>query len=335
MSTMKLAKPQPPQKGERQYKWKMAAYEQALKEWEETNNKMTAAEIKASMEKVDGNRKKKVLTDEGEPGVEAEEGSGDKKAKRKASGKRPTISNSGGTRHTIESADQWQRAFEFFNSRLFDGELPEVLIQWEHQVKKGKPAWCGMFQPKRWGESRGVAEIHYIGIDPVVHYLKNDKETLQTLVHEMCHLWVEAIGKGKIKPFHCKRWAAKMEECGLTPIIVTAKGEKALDKNGEPKKTGRYATDTLVAGGQFDRSADELIETGFKLVYTRIPDPIKEKKPKEKKPPKRVDHVCPDCDHTVKDDREAVLYCGQHGKKPVKMLPDVEDPNVEEQLGDE
>lgn len=341
MTTVRMTKPVPPKKGERQYAWKMKAYEASLRDWEAINDpdRKAKAEIKTSMEKVNELRKKPKFSKVPPSKVEEETAEEEVKARprtakapkiKQRTAKAPKIEQSNGSpRHTVESADQWQRAFEWFNRHLFDGDLPEVLIQWDHQKKKGLPAFDGIFQPKRWGESRGVAELHYIGIDPVVHYTKKDKDTLRTLVHEMVHLWVEAIGKGKIKPYHCKRWSAKMVELGLRPIILNSKGIPTPDK-----ETGRYATDELIKGGLFDRAADELISQDFRLTYTRIPDPVKEKKPKEKKPPTRVDFLCPDCDHKVKDKRESRLLCGHH-KNPILMIPDVEDPSVEEMLDEE
>lgn len=224
---------------------------------------------------------------------------------------------------TLEAAEQFQVAFDHFNKTLFKGELEDTIIGWEVSKKA-----AGVFRPDRWAKLRGEPVCHEIGLNPVEHHQRNTLFTLSTLVHEMCHLYVQQSGNAKVKPYHCKHWHKIMLQVGLIPIIIDGKGNPLLTKDGEPKETGKNATHEEDPNGAFMEEYNALLATGFDIVWSRIPDPVAPKSAKPPKPKARVKHVCPKCDEYAVAKREHSLTC-----KPCKkeMVPDLSDDPIEEE----
>ncbi|MDV5717555.1 SprT-like domain-containing protein [Enterobacter hormaechei] len=89
------------------------------------------------------------------------------------------------TRATERAYSELQQAFDFYNQRLFDGELPDCLITFQ----RGKNT-MGYFSYRRFvaadGSGRMIDEIalnpEYFPVYPLI-------EVMQTLVHEQCHMW--------------------------------------------------------------------------------------------------------------------------------------------------
>ncbi len=82
----------------------------------------------------------------------------------------------------------YQKIFNYFNDQLFDGQLPDVILNFSRMANTH-----GFFAPERWEDHQKVRS-HEISLNP--HTLgRSPKEVLATLVHEMCHLWQESFGK--------------------------------------------------------------------------------------------------------------------------------------------
>lgn len=208
------------------------------------------------------------------------------------------------TTPTLELADQLQQAFDFFNARLFKGELEQCLLSYEPH-KKVK----GYFLPKRFVkkmEKRASGDIvlHKIALNPMTHHERTTKMTLSTLVHEMVHLKVEQSGKGPVRPYHCKKWAEAMTAIGLIPVVVNSKGLPT------GKATGANATHEIEVGGPFEEACDELIKSGFDLPISQLPELPKETKPKKKKKKDTVTYCCPSCDTKFQAKRGLNANCG-------------------------
>jgi hypothetical protein len=278
-------------------------------------DKSNKALIKARADRAEHTAKEKEAPKEKEPAIKI----------------RPAISN---VAPTLEAAEQFQNAFQFFNRELFNNKLEQCMITWQsHKVGKG---WArGFFAPDRWGRAKGEQPVHQISLCPITHGERDTRATLSTLVHEMCHQWVEQIGKGKVKPFHCKNWVKEMEVVGLQPIILKGDGTPATDKDGNPKKTGKNATHEIIKGGRFDEACKELMETGFEIVWSRVPDPVAPKSDKPKKPKTRIKHVCPKCGEYAVAKRDHKLTC-QPCKKVMEPEEDDADlPTTEDEADDE
>jgi len=145
------------------------------------------------------------------------------------------------------------QAYKFFNRRLFDNNLPDVIFTL--QRKKGV---LGYFAAKRWGDIKGNF-CNEIAINPA--YFANSRmiEVMQTLVHEMAHCWQHAHGNPSDAHYHNKEWAQKMISIGLMP-----------SSTGEPggEITGRAMSDFIIKEGKFLSLVTEFIGSdGFQLSW--------------------------------------------------------------------
>ena len=169
---------------------------------------------------------------------------------------------------TKEEYNNLDDAYKYFNTSLFNNNLPDCLIT--YQRKKGAHGyfWAHKIQNKHNNEK--ISEIA-LNIDSNDRY---DIEVLSTLVHEMCHLWQCYFGKMSRGGYHNKQWFSKMIEIGLEP---TGKGQKVSHD---------------IVEGQFKTQADKFIANGFKFDWQSINDAKANKKAKKKN---KVKYSCPAC----------------------------------------
>lgn len=210
---------------------------------------------------------------------------------------------------TLAIAQELQQAFDFFNREFFEGRLPHCVLTLTRLRK-----YAGQFAPKRWlsrSAKAKAADCHEIQIDAVVMRERGDKRALSTLLHEMIHLAVEHSGKGPKRAYHCKIWAGIMKEMGLQPVAIV---------KGQPvpgKETGANCTHEIIKGGPFDKSADELLATGFQFSWGAVAEPEKEKGKKKSKAGAKVAHECPKCGDKAWGKSSLKLVCGNDGAKMV------------------
>jgi len=183
---------------------------------------------------------------------------------------------------TIEQFTSMQALFEYFNVCLFDGKLPNILL---NLSRKG-PNTGGFFAPSRWKslkEENGQA-IHEISLNPEC-LRKDTKTVVSILVHEMAHLWQQEFGEKKSRSgYHNKEWGAKMEEIGLMPSDTGQEGGK---------KTGQSMSHYIIPGGKFDVVYEQM-DKDLLLPFQHIIIPAKNKTNKNK-----VKYTCPTCDSNV------------------------------------
>lgn len=167
---------------------------------------------------------------------------------------------------TAEMYESLQLAFDHFNRRLFNDQLPKVILT--VQRKKGI---TGYFAPYRWGNLNGE-QCHEIAINP--SYIANCRlvEVMQTLVHEMVHCWQHCFGSPGRDYYHNKEWAMKMIKVGLMPTSTGQPGGAI---------TGQQIGDYIIEGGAFLEAFNELKETRqFQLAWIdrralpRLHDPL-------------------------------------------------------------
>lgn len=157
---------------------------------------------------------------------------------------------------TIELHGLLQSAYDFFNVEFFNAKLPDCMITTQREKKV-----MGYFSPNRWVHSKGES-VHEIAINPA--YFANVEliQGLQTIGHEMCHLWRyekrRIEGDSRNSAYHDKVWAQKMEEIGLTP-----------SHNGLPggRKTGQKMSDYVASGSRFETACTKLVSDGFRITW--------------------------------------------------------------------
>ena len=152
-----------------------------------------------------------------------------------------------------------QDAYDFFNDKLFAGELPPCLLTLQREKNT-----MGYFSSNRW-QGGGKHVVHEIALNPAFFITHKPLELMQTLVHEMVHLWQHEFGKPSHRAYHNTEWANKMESIGLMP-----------SDTGEPggKRTGQRMSDYPIEGGAFYLQCIVFAKMGYKTAILR---PLRQK----------------------------------------------------------
>lgn len=158
---------------------------------------------------------------------------------------------------TEQAYQELQRAYDWYNNYLFNGELPSCLITFQRAKKT-----MGYFCPKRFVDQQGNITDE-IALNPEFFPIFPPIEIMQTLVHEMCHLWQSHLGNPSRSGYHNAEWARKMEAIGLMPSSTGRAGGA---------KTGQKMGDYAIPDGLFARVTLKLFSQGFAISwYDRHP----------------------------------------------------------------
>jgi predicted SprT family Zn-dependent metalloprotease len=157
---------------------------------------------------------------------------------------------------TKEFYELFQFIYDYMNERLFKNELPKCMI-----VITRKNQTFGYFSPESWINEKKVKSDE-IAINPTLFKKFPLLEILQTVAHEMCHLWQYHFGSPSRRTYHNKEWAEKMIQIGLMPSDTGKEGGKMVGQ-----KMGDYP----IKGGLFSDLAEEILEKEYfsKLWYDR------------------------------------------------------------------
>lgn len=168
------------------------------------------------------------------------------------------------TSPTQQAYAEMQTAYQHFNAALFDNQLPHCLITFN---RKGVHV-AGYFSPARFGRIDGGAATDEIALNPIHFKSLGTREAMQTLVHEMTHLWQHHFGKPGRGRYHNLQWADRMITIGLMPSDTGLPGGKI---------TGDHMGDYPIDGGPFLATLAALEAVGFRLTwYDRILDILME-----------------------------------------------------------
>ncbi|MCZ2134628.1 MAG: SprT-like domain-containing protein [Burkholderiales bacterium] len=147
-----------------------------------------------------------------------------------------------------------QTAFDHFNRELFsDAPLPSCLITLQREKRT-----YGYFSPDRFVRRHDGRKAHEIALNPAYFGVVPIVEILQTIVHEMAHLWQHEHGKPGRRRYHNVEWANRMEAMGLMP-----------SDTGKPggKRTGEHMADYPIEGGRFLAATDALLTKDFRVSW--------------------------------------------------------------------
>ncbi|WP_338578688.1 SprT-like domain-containing protein (plasmid) [Brevundimonas olei] len=147
-----------------------------------------------------------------------------------------------------------QHVFDVLNRELFDGQLPACLMTLQREKST-----LGYFSFNRFVSSDGGGEFtDEIALNPTYFARIGLREIVQTVAHEMVHLWQAHYGEPGRGRYHNKEWAAKMEEIGLMP-----------SHTGEPggRKVGQKMSDYPIDGGRFLAVFDQLATDAFRISW--------------------------------------------------------------------
>ena len=203
---------------------------------------------------------------------------------------------------TLEIANSFQTAFDYFNKHLFENELPQANITLNR--KEGANGYYSKERfierststpPIVWGNA-----LDEIAMNPDT-FGRSDKQILATLVHEMCHHWQfhHGISKAKTPGYHNKEWAKKMVKVGLLPISKTT-GSKG---------TGLHVGTEIIGDEKFDKLCTEfLAKYPFDLKYaSKFSGKKKERKTHTKY---SFRYECPLCNNWAKAPIDTNIVCG-------------------------
>jgi predicted SprT family Zn-dependent metalloprotease len=190
---------------------------------------------------------------------------------------------------TTELYAELQEIFDFFNQKLFIGELPNCLIS----LQRSKGA-AGYFAYSSWENDKGK-KIDEIALNPSNFKNKDLKTILSTFVHEMCHLWQSYFGKVGKNGYHNQEWAEKMQAIGLIPSHTGKRGGN---------QTGYKMSHFVLKDGLYEKSFNELEKLGGKMSWI---ESIGEQK---KNYVKKIKYVCPECNIKLWGKPNLNIICG-------------------------
>ncbi len=176
---------------------------------------------------------------------------------------------------TVEQFVAYQALAQYFNERLFGGDLPPVLLNFSRKGQRTR----GFFAANRW--EKAAALTHEISLNPQLLKERSPLETASTLVHELCHLWQFVYGTPSRAGYHNREWAEKMEAVGLMPSDSGEVGGK---------RTGQQMTHSVIPDGPFER-AFRAMPSGYLLPWVSG-DPAPRSQPRR---PSKLKYTCPGC----------------------------------------
>ncbi len=153
---------------------------------------------------------------------------------------------------TATTYTELQHVFDVLNEELFGGKLPPCLMTLQREK-----ATLGYFSHKRFVSSGGGAVTDEIALNPA-YFARIGLQEIQTVAHEMVHLWQAHLGNPGRARYHNHEWARKMEEIGLMP-----------SDTGQPggRKVGQKMADYAIEGGRFLEVFNALATADFKISW--------------------------------------------------------------------
>lgn len=159
---------------------------------------------------------------------------------------------------TAQTYAELQQVFTVFNRELFADQLPPCLLTLQREKRT-----YGYFSLGRFG-SRAGQTTDEIALNPEYFAVVPVVEILQTVAHEMVHLWQAHFGRPGRARYHNEEWADKMEAIGLMP-----------SSTGQPggRRVGDRMADYVLPGGRFSAVVSDLVQgEGFGITwYDRFP----------------------------------------------------------------
>lgn len=158
---------------------------------------------------------------------------------------------------TIDAYSELNQAYDFFNEKLFNGELPKCLLTFQRESRTMGYLARGRFV------NRGGEQLDELALNPSYFGIRSIAETLSTLVHEQCHKWQWLYGKPSRPGYHNHDFAKKMESIGLMTSQTGLPGGK---------RVGQQMDHYIIKGGPFELACEQLLSTQFSLSwYDRFP----------------------------------------------------------------
>ena len=164
----------------------------------------------------------------------------------------------GDLKPTLDTYDELQRAFDFFNTELFEARLPQCLITLSRQHDT-----LGYFSANQFvnlSEGGKGEYCHEITLNPTYFAIRSIQENLSVMAREMVSLdqLLNTEGKPPRRRYRNREWADMCEAIGLMP-----------SDTGKPggKRVGDSVQTYIIDGGRFDLASAKLVDSEFKLSW--------------------------------------------------------------------
>ena len=194
-----------------------------------------------------------------------------------------------GVKEYIETVMYLSKMYDFFNEKLFSGELIKPMITINPDERNKSYGW--ITRDRLWKESEKDEGMYEINLS--AQYLNRPiSETAATLIHEMCHQWARVNNfkdTTRLGSFHNKLFRQIAEDHGLNVEFNHGHGWSVtkLDKSTE-------------------RLLQDFIEKNPNQFVYRVM-PIKPKRVRNVSVRK---YVCPECESSVRATKAVNLVCG-------------------------
>jgi hypothetical protein len=211
-----------------------------------------------------------------------------------------------------------QQMYEYFNNKLFDSVLPDVIFLLESKKVKYHGYFHFEKQKTKDGKLMSVINLNTETFD------REPVDVLSTVAHEMVHCWEFYFGEPPSKGYHGKQFVKAMEKIGL---IASSTGEPG------GKQSGRRMTHYIAPGGRFEIVAKEFLAMEENvLLFEGIKQMIAEG---EKKSPSgsKIKYSCPECSSNVWGKHGLRIICEPCGCEYIEpgQVQDTEGDSDEEQ----
>ena len=193
-----------------------------------------------------------------------------------------------------------QTAFDELNAKVFENELPHVVLT----LQRKKNVY-GFYCKGRFGEGEEEGKtLDEIALNPEfgVDY-RDPQQLLSTLAHEMVHLWQHVFGNPTKSNHHNKEWGDKMRSIGLPPKPTRPGG----------KITGNSVTHSIDPNGLFASVAGGVLQQCDNLGGVGDIMRTQDLQPKRKSG-KYQKYECPCCDTVARAKKEQTFFCGCNGE---------------------
>jgi SprT-like family len=200
---------------------------------------------------------------------------------------------------TISQFKAFENAYDYFNAKLFNNELPSVILNLSRKSKN-----MGFAAASRWrktDDEKGKGNIHELSINPEILSMSLI-DVYSTLVHEQAHIWQFSHGTPSRNNYHNKEWADKMLSIGLIPSDTGKEGGNM---------TGQSMSDYPKKEGVFLKALEEMPEN-FKLPFVSIEGDLEDIA--APKPTSKNKYACP-CGCNVWGKIGLNILCGDCGGK--------------------
>lgn len=204
----------------------------------------------------------------------------------------------------IKAATQeLHKAFGMLNQHFFEGTLPEPAITIQTSGKRLAMGWCTT--QEAWFDKEGLVGKYELNIS--AEYLNIEfMETMDTLLHEMVHLYCKVNKIKDTSRNHTYHNAKFKEECLKRGFYFS---------DDKPHKSYGWAfpkltEDSKAVIGDFDLDQDVFVIARKR--YGKVKVDGEEGQGKERETKKSFKWVCPGCSLIIRSTKETIkVICGE------------------------